>query len=198
MMENLGFQHCTVERTETNINGTGYIECSCKQYHEKLLPKEVFFASISETEARNFIVPRHYLPRWFIGGSLFFGALAPDKTLIGVCALSSPMARSSSFTPKNSLEIRRFFMDDCTTQNAESRMLGWIHRFVERHLPHVRFIITFGDPRYGWQETAFKAAGYAAYNAKIGADWSSHKSHKSREAISNKVRWVRTIWSKDK
>lgn len=162
----------------------------------KLNPKEVRFETISENEAKNFIVPRHYLPRWFVGGSLFFGALAPDRRLIGVCALSAPMARSASYTPKNSLEIRRFFMEDVCEKNSESRMLGFIHRWCEKHLPHILYIITFGDPRYGWQETAFKAAGYVPYRAKIGADWSSHKSHKSREAVSDKVRWVKTIWSR--
>lgn len=154
--------------------------------------KQLRFDRITETEARSFIVPRNYLRRWFVGATLCFGAFSPERHLVAACVLSSPAAHSKRFTSRNAKEIRRFVMLDCCGRNSESRFLSWILRETKKLCPHLRFIFTFGNPKYD-KETPYRAAGFR-FDGTVSCDaqWISHKTHKSREAPEDKHRYVYT------
>lgn len=155
--------------------------------------KQLRFDRITETEARSFIVPRNYLRRWFIGATLCFGAFSPERYLVAACVLSSPAAHSKRFTSHNSKEIRRFVMLDCCGRNSESRFISWILKEVKKLCPHLRFIFTFGNPKYD-KESPYRAAGFRFDGTvNCNAQWISHKTHKSREAAENKHRYVYTF-----
>lgn len=154
--------------------------------------KQLRFDRITETEARSFIVPRNYLRRWFVGATLCFGAFSPERYLVAASVLSSPAAHSKRFTSRNSKEIRRFVMLDCCGRNSESRFLSWILREVKKLCPHLRFIFTFGNPKYD-KETPYRAAGFR-FDGTVdcSAQWISHGTHKAREAKEDKHRYVYT------
>jgi len=157
--------------------------------------RQLRFDRITEAEARNFIVPRNYLRRWFVGATLCFGAFSPEQYLVAASVLSAPAAHSKRFTAGNSKEVRRFVMLDCCGRNSESRFISWILREAKRLCPHLRFIFTFGNPKYD-KETPYRAAGFRFDGvAKVGSakNWLSHKAHRAREANEDKHRYVYTF-----
>lgn len=154
--------------------------------------RQLRFDRITEVEARNFIVPRNYLRRWFVGATLCFGAFSPERYLVAASVLSAPAAHSKRFTARNAKEVRRFVMLDCCGRNSESRFISWILKETKRLCPHLKFVFTFGNPLYD-KETPYKAAGFKFDGvAKIGSDWSSHKAHRARESTEDKHRYVYT------
>lgn len=154
--------------------------------------KQLRFKLITENEAKNFILPRNYLRRWFVGCTLAYGAFSPDGLLVAACTLSAPAAHSNRFTSKNTKEIRRFVMLDCCGPNSESRFIAWILRETKKLCPHLRYILTFGDPVFD-KETPYKAAGFKFDGTSdCSAQWISHKGRRSREAPRPKHRYVYT------
>lgn len=204
---------CDAEHNEVRVPDHPYSSlCNCKtceavrgDKHDSLFgppeeiqygiyeAKELRFRKIFEAEARSFIVPRNYLRRWFVGATLCFGAFSPDGHLVGASVLSAPGAHSKRFTAKNSKEVRRFVMLDCCGRNSESKFIAWMMKETKKTCPHLKYVFTFGNPKYD-KEAPYKAAGFV-FDGTVNCDaqWTSHKSHRAREAAEDKHRYVYTF-----
>lgn len=141
--------------------------------------------------ASAFVRQHHYTHSTPTPGRVSFGVFDSDSAiarLIGVVLVARPAA---TFADQMSmLEIRRMVILDCTERNAESRVLGYVRRWIVRNCPDVHTLIAYSDPEAGHVGTIYKAAGFTCEGTIRGhaKGWQYRPGRKATTS-SDKIRY---------
>jgi hypothetical protein len=150
--------------------------------------------------AKGFVRQHHYLHRANPGHRVSFGIFdssALVARLIGVAVLGRPIAANRLADGESLLELYRFVILDCTTPYAESRVLGYIARWIAQHMPDVTALIAYSDLEgQGHKGTIYKAAGWACEGDAGGTTWKTRedgKDRRDRGSLTQKLRWRKQL-----
>ncbi len=83
-----------------------------------------------------------------------------DDLLVTCAAWRQPTAR---MLPSDGswLELSRWCLTSGAGDNAGSRMMGWMVRWLRREAPQVTTLVSYSDPSVGHVGTLYKACGWA-------------------------------------
>ncbi len=111
---------------------------------------------------------------------------------------SSPIAANRLKEGATSLELRRMAIAGDAPPNTASRMLGWMRRYIVKHLPHITLLISYQDTDVH-EGTIYKASGWNSVSRGRGTSWSNNKRKRNKEqSMSDKVRWEYRILKEDR
>jgi len=149
---------------------------------------------ISRQEAARVWKEYHYLRRDYSGAAVEFGAFSPTGLLVGAAGFSAMLGGSKAGGHPDYFELRRFWMHDNCGKNSESRVLMYCARWIRKHCPQIRYIISYSDfAKMGHKGTIYKACGFRMRGktqvSEKGKGWASHENHKVADNWS-KTRWV--------
>lgn len=99
------------------------------------------------------------------------------------------------------LELSRWCLTPAAGDNAGSRMMGWVRRYIRRHMPSVRVLVSYSDPVHGHTGTLYKACGWkydpTHHGRRYDADGvgyaSGHGSWNGVDRQSPKHRWTMEV-----
>lgn len=70
-------------------------------------------------------------------------------------------------------ELRRLVLLDCCGRNSESRVVGWVLRWIRNHAKQVEVVVSYADPAWGHGGTIYRATNFT-YVGLSGADKGYH------------------------
>ena len=75
-------------------------------------------------------------------------------------ALSTTAWKRFADSEKKVLELRRFVLLDEAGHNSESRVVGWALRWIRKHVPQIKIIVSYADPAHGHSGTIYRASNF--------------------------------------
>lgn len=127
--------------------------------------KDIRLKPIPASEARRAIERHHYSGTTVRNSQLHVGVFI-GASLEGAMQLGPPLDKRKLLglvagTPWDGmLELNRMAFSERLPANAESRALGVLARIIRRHMPRVRWIVSFADATQCGDGTIYRAAGY--------------------------------------
>lgn len=115
-------------------------------------------APVSIRTVDNFI-RAHYLSKRPAITLLTLVALE-SSTPIGCVVYSAPPRETETRYGGKTWELARLYLLDSIPCNAETWLIGQSVRFIARHHPYVRFLVSYADPSAGHAGTIYKAANW--------------------------------------
>lgn len=119
--------------------------------------------------AKRFVERHHYLGYAPPGARACLDVWYGDL-LVGVLMFGRPAARLED--QRRTLELTRMVLLDECSKNSESRALALAAKWVRRHMPGIRRLIAYADPRQGHKGTIYRAAGWQLIGSTRGGVWS--------------------------
>lgn len=114
-----------------------------------------------------------------------FGALY-NSNYFAVAIWSSPVARA--FDYHQVLELRRLAISNECPKNTATRMLGFMQRYIKKHMPQITLLISYQDTDVH-NGTIYKAANWIpAAKTKYGA-WNISRDRNKSQSTADKIRW---------
>ena len=102
---------------------------------------------------------------------------------------SSPIASNRLKEGASSLELRRMAIAEDAPKNTASRMLGWMRRYIKKHLQHISLLLSYQDTDVH-DGTIYKASGWIVANKSKGTSWTNKKRKRNKEqSLADKIRW---------
>lgn len=102
---------------------------------------------------------------------------------------SSPIASNRLKNGDCSLELRRMAIAEDAPKNTASRMLGWMRRYIKKHLQHISLLLSYQDTDVH-DGTIYKASGWYVGNKSKGTSWTNKKRKRNKEqSLADKIRW---------
>lgn len=142
-------------------------------------------------ELDDWIAKRHYLgycpPGAKLRAWIFMGNIP-----IGAIMLGRPSAHA--YDNGTVLELTRFVFIDEIPHCIETRSLAMIRKYIRKHFPEIKGLISYSSPPNDHHGTIYKADNWSQLGETSGGTWDS-KTHKNRRNvdISKKQRWVRSV-----
>jgi len=138
-------------------------------------PKDLILRPIPSKVARDFIRRTHYSGKVTQNSQVHFGAYINGE-LAGALQYGPPLDRRKMAgliiggKPREMLELNRMAFTDALPRNSESRAIAVSLRLIKRHVPHIRFIISFADGTQCGDGTIYRAAGFHLTSIKPNSD----------------------------
>ena len=107
------------------------------------------------------MIKRHYLGKW-PGVCVLTLALRRGFELLGVIVFALPPRETSKRYGGETWELARLWLDDAVPQNAETWMIARAVKYIRKHHPSVRVLVSYADPSVGHAGTIYKAANWIA------------------------------------
>jgi hypothetical protein len=102
---------------------------------------------------------------------------------------SSPIAGNRLKEGATSLELRRMAIAGDAPVNTASRMLGWMRRYIRKHLDHITVLLSYQDTEVH-NGTIYKASGWIPASKSRGTSWTNKKRKRNKEqSLADKIRW---------
>ena len=99
-----------------------------------------------------------------------------------------PTARTYDYS--RILELTRMCMIDDTEPFAESRALGMARKYIRKHLPEVKGLISYSSTGEHHKGTIYQADGWFAVGQTRATAW--NKDGRANIDTTHKIRWVRS------
>lgn len=126
-------------------------------------PKELTISPCSFRAIRRFVETHHY-SHGIKGGSILYCFRCEFQGyLVGAAIFGRPCMPSwkiFNLKPQQIIELRRLVLLDEVGRNAESYMIGFMLRYIHRHFPHIKAVVSYADPEHGHQGTIYKASNF--------------------------------------
>ena len=114
-----------------------------------------------------------------------FGAMHDDE-YVASAIWSSPVARS--FDDRQVLELRRLAVSNACPKNSATKMLGFMQRYIRKHLPQISLLISYQDTEVH-TGTIYKASNWiSAHKTKYKA-WDVSRERSAAQSKADKIRW---------
>lgn len=107
------------------------------------------------------MIQRHYIGKWPGVCVLILGLFSANDP-IGVVVFALPPRETAKRYGGVTWELARLWIDDAVPANAETFVIGKSLRFIRRHYPHVRAVVSYSDPSAGHQGTIYRAANFSS------------------------------------
>ena len=127
--------------------------------------KDIRLKPVPAALARKTIEKYHYSGTSGVNSQLHVGVYL-GASLEGAMQLGPPLDKRKLLglvegTPWDGmLELNRMAFSDRLPANAESRALGVLARIIRKHMPRVRWVVSFADATQCGDGTIYRAAGY--------------------------------------
>lgn len=146
---------------------------------------------IHNTEIDNWIAGRHYLHSTPAGSVLRMEILDDNNNRIGAMLWGRPTARQ--IDQRHVLQLTRMFMVDDTEHCAESRALAMARKYIRRHMPQIKGLISYSSEEEGHKGTIYQADGWFAISRtkSVHKGWSNRQGRSDRD-LGPKTKWGRT------
>lgn len=132
--------------------------------------KDIVVKAIDSSSARTFVKRWHYSGKVCANSQVHFGAFVDNK-LIGVMQYGPStdkrrMASNMKVGMNEMLELNRMAMIDDAPKNTESRFISITLRFLKKHYPFLKLIISFADACQCGDGTIYRASGFKLIDIK--------------------------------
>jgi hypothetical protein len=175
----------------TQFAGGGAIPTST--LHIRTIP---WHAAISFCREHHYLRNRTPVCGVHFSFGVFTGTELEDR-LIGVLLYMRPAGANRMKDGDVLLELRRMVILDCTTKNAESRVLAVTVRKLRALAPWCKAVIAYSDVEgMGHKGTIYKAAGWSLDGVAGGQTWKGRadgKDGRDRGSLTQKLRWRKTL-----
>ena len=124
--------------------------------------KDLNIAPISQIDAKEILIPNHYLHSFPGGTKLSFGVYL-DARLLGALTfgvgpyLGYKLVKDAS--PDDVVTLTRLWLSDDLPRNSESRVLGFVLRSLRKETS-LKFILAYSDPSAGHLGTIYQATNW--------------------------------------
>lgn len=105
------------------------------------------------------LIAQHYLRKW-PGVCMLTLGLWRDDALLGVIVYALPPRETARRYGGVTWELARLWIDDAVPTNAETYLIAAGTRYIRRHRPEVRALVSYADPSAGHNGTIYRAAGW--------------------------------------
>lgn len=134
--------------------------------------RELLIEPCSIKDIRPFIETHHYSHN--INGvkiTYCFRVLYQNQLVGGVIfgAMSTTAWKRFSNKESQVLELRRLVLLDNVGRNSESRVIGWVLRWLRKNAPEISIIVSYADPAYNHTGIIYKASNFQ-YQGLSGKD----------------------------
>lgn len=107
------------------------------------------------------MIRQHYLGKW-PGVCVLILALRRDADLLGTIVFALPPRETAKRYGGLTWELARLWLRDDVPKNAETYLIGRAVRYIRRHNPEVKALVSYADPSAGHAGTIYKAANWTA------------------------------------
>lgn len=87
-----------------------------------------------------------------------FAGVLVGAVLFG--AMSTTAWKKFSSFEHEVLELRRLVLLDHVGRNAESRVIGFCLRYIRKHDPSIKVVVSYADPLYGHSGVIYRASNF--------------------------------------
>jgi hypothetical protein len=91
------------------------------------------------------------------GGAMQFGPSLDKRKMLGLV---------TGTLWNEFIELNRMAFADWLPRNSESRALGYAFRFIRKHYPHIKWIVSFADGTQCGDGTIYRASGFVLTGIK--------------------------------
>jgi hypothetical protein len=149
----MGSNSIVVTSTAPNQRMTGGLDA---------IVKDLNIAPISQIDAKEILIPNHYLHSFPGGTKLSFGVYL-DARLLGALTfgvgpyLGYKLVKDAS--PDDVVTLTRLWLSDDLPRNSESRVLGFVLRSLRKETS-LKFVLAYSDPAAGHLGTIYQATNW--------------------------------------
>ena len=142
------------------------------------------------TEIDCWIKEHHYLHSTPAGAVLRLEFLNDQNQRVGGMMWGRPTSRK--LDQQHLLQLTRMYFVDDTEPYAESKALAMARKYIRKHLPRVKGLITNASTGEHHEGTVYVADGwFEIQRTKGGGDWESRAGRKNRD-MSGKIKFARS------
>lgn len=105
------------------------------------------------------MIKKHYLHKW-PGVCVLLLVLRCGPTLLGACVFALPPRETAKRYGGVTWELARLYLEDAIPKNAETFFMARAVRYVRRHHPEVKILVSYADPSAGHSGTIYKAGNW--------------------------------------
>lgn len=116
-------------------------------------------SSRSDFDCNIMVRQQHYLHRW-PGVCTLVLKLQRDSEALGVVVFALPPRETSKRYGCTTWELARLWLNDGVPQNGETWLIAAALRYVRRHHPDVKAIVSYADPSAGHSGVIYRAANF--------------------------------------
>ena len=149
----MGSNSIVVTSTAPNQRMTGGLDA---------IVKDLNIAPISQIDAKEILIPNHYLHSFPGGTKLSFGVYL-DARLLGALTfgvgpyLGYKLVKDAS--PDDVVTLTRLWLSDGLPKNSESRVIGIVLRSLRKETS-LKFVLAYSDPAAGHVGTIYQATNW--------------------------------------
>ena len=143
----------------------------------------------SSTDVDKYIAGHHYLHSTPAGARVRLWVVDDKDVIIGAMMWGRPTART--YNPKRILELTRLYMVDNTAPFVESKAIAMARKYIRKHLPEIKGLISYSSEGEGHRGTVYEADGWFAVGTTKARAW--NRAGRRNIDTSKKTRWVRSV-----
>jgi hypothetical protein len=133
--------------------------------------KDLIVKPISASDANKIIKALHYSGKVVSNSQLHFGVFLNGKCggamQFGPSLDKRKIQGLVSGTLWNEfIELNRMAFADWLPRNGESRCIGYAMRFIKKHYPHIKWVVSFSDGTQCGDGTIYRASGFVLTGIK--------------------------------
>jgi len=106
------------------------------------------------------MIRAHYLGKW-PGVCVLILGMRHGADLVGVIVYALPPRETAKRYGGETWELARLWVDPTVPQNGETWLISQSVRYIKKHHPTVRMLVSYADPSVGHAGTIYKAANWA-------------------------------------
>jgi hypothetical protein len=145
-----------------------------------------------KTDVDKWIIEHHYLHSVPAVARLRLWVKDDAGNIIGAMMWGRPTARAYDST--RIMELTRLCMIDDTEHCAESRAIGMARKYIRKHYPEIKGLISYSSTGEHHKGTVYLADGWFSVGLTRGNAWSKRgKNGRANIDTSQKIRWVRSV-----
>lgn len=146
---------------------------------------------VHSTELDAWIRERHYLASVPAGASLRLEFLDEGGQRIGAMMWGRPVAWKTD--QARILQLTRMYFVDHTPHCTESRALGMARKYIRKHRPQIKGLVTFASTTEHHKGTIYLADGWFLIGTtkNAGRGWESRDGRQSRDT-GDKLKFARS------
>lgn len=107
------------------------------------------------------MIRKHYIGKW-PGVCVLILALVRGEEALGVIVYALPPRETSKRYGGETWELARLWLDDTVPKNAETWLIAKSIKYIKKHRPDVKVLVSYADPSAGHAGVIYKAANWTA------------------------------------
>ena len=152
---------------------------------------QIYCRELHTTELDAWIAERHYLHSTPAGAVIRLEFVDGDGERIGAMLWGRPSAQK--LDQRQLLQLTRMYFVDETEHCIESKALSMARKYIRKHYPQIKGLITYASTDQGHEGIIYQADGWfpIGKTRSGGAGWESRQGRTNRDT-GVKLRFART------